>query len=82
MEELEQTPQMNRRSAESVYHFSMGIRKVDRTGRPGALQAGRKVGTCADPDDRAETDFKLWKHNDKYIPRLRLIFLALSQIGL
>ena len=28
VEELEQTPQMNRRSAESVYRFSMGIRKA------------------------------------------------------
>ena len=59
VEELEQTPQMNRRSAESVYHFFHGDKESDRTGGQAALQANEKSGTCADPDDRAETDFQI-----------------------
>ena len=59
VEELEQTPQMNRRSAESVYRFFHGDKESDRTGGQAALQANEKSGACADPDDRAETDFQI-----------------------
>ena len=45
VEELEQTPQMNRRSAESVYRFFHGDKESDRTGGQAALQANEKPGT-------------------------------------
>lgn len=45
VEELEQTPQMNRRSAESVYRFFHGDKESDQTGGQAALQANEKPGT-------------------------------------
>lgn len=59
VEELEQTPQMNRRSAESVYRFFHGDKESDRTGGQAALQDNGKPGTSADPDGGAKTDFQI-----------------------
>ena len=59
VEELEQTPQMNRRSAESVYRFFHGDKESDRTGGQAVLQTNEKPGTSAGTDDGAKTNSQI-----------------------
>ena len=58
MEELEQTPQMNRRSAESVYCFFHPDKDSGRTGGQVIAQSNEQPGDLTRPDDRTENGFQ------------------------